>query len=92
MKKDMAKRIRGTILHAREILGTVRLEIEIGKASAASLFTGSVDYHRLRGKTAKVTVKKVDTRKEERNVLKQERIAKARARKIERKMERRHVA
>ena len=79
------KRVKGTIIHAREILGRVRIEVEVGKASVASLFTGAVDNHRLRGRTVNLTLNKIDTRKEELKILKQQRIAKLRALEIERR-------
>ena len=80
------RRISGRILHVREILGNVRIEIEVGKASAASLFTGTIDYGRLRGKIASITTNKIDTRKAEVQVLKAERKAKLKAMKQEKKL------
>ena len=73
------KRIKGRILHVREILGTVRVEVEFAKSRAASLFTGAVDYGKLVGKIAGLTVDKVDTRKGEIRALKEERRVKLRA-------------
>ena len=79
------RRITGRILHVREILGNVRVELVVSKASAASMFTGAVDYGRLRGKTASLTVDKIGTRREEIKALKAERKAKIKALKAERR-------
>ena len=72
------KKLKGRVLHVREVLGTVRIEVEFAKSRATGLFTGAVNYGKLAGKTATLVVEKIDTRSTEVRAMRAERKAKRR--------------